>query len=200
MTIPPDLDSCTQHILRSHLVAFKWINFDKMIMPNINPYENGWKLAENNTLLPVWFTGSQLPPPYSKQSSKKQTVKDSYEADCERDNEQREKIKRKKKSNKEGPGSKFRKDDLPRLLEEVDEADIKEEHSSKKPSSDECELLVLNSEVGSAQQTPAENPELSGYHGEPDDETQTDDVVGSSDEWEHLSDFEVTESSGSDWM
>ena len=49
MTIPPDLDSCTQHILRSHLVAFKWINFDKMIMPNINPYENGWKLAGNNT-------------------------------------------------------------------------------------------------------------------------------------------------------
>ena len=41
MTIPPDIDSCTQHILRCHLTAFNWINSDKNTIPPISLISNG---------------------------------------------------------------------------------------------------------------------------------------------------------------
>ena len=83
MTIPPDVDSCTQHILRSHLQVFNWLNCDKSIIHHLNPFENGWKLSENKEVLPVWFTGPQFPPSVTKRKIKKKKLIDGYEADYE---------------------------------------------------------------------------------------------------------------------
>ena len=41
MTIPPDIDSCTQHILRCHLTAFNWIHSDKNTIPPKSLISNG---------------------------------------------------------------------------------------------------------------------------------------------------------------
>ena len=73
LSIPPDEDSCCQHILGAHCISFVWNNYDNHIIPTIDPYLNGWEL-KNGVSVPVWFVRSQ--------SQKKEKV-DGYDADVE---------------------------------------------------------------------------------------------------------------------
>ena len=43
LTIPPDEDSCTQLILRSHFQAYIWSHYNEYIIPEVNPCDHGWK-------------------------------------------------------------------------------------------------------------------------------------------------------------
>ena len=81
MTIPPDEDSCTQHILRSHLITFIWKHSSLQIIPNISKYENGWKLSDGDMIVPVW--GTQLPHSCTNNKQRKRNINDSYERDDE---------------------------------------------------------------------------------------------------------------------
>ena len=69
MNIPPDIDSCIQHIRRCHLRIFIWTNCDKQLIPHISTYDNGWRLSECKAVLPVWFTGPQFPPSCVRQKT-----------------------------------------------------------------------------------------------------------------------------------
>ena len=60
MTIPPDIDSCTQHILQCQLTSFNWINSDKNTIPSIILVSHDWISSDNCELFPLWFFGSQL--------------------------------------------------------------------------------------------------------------------------------------------
>ena len=82
MTIPPDEDSCVQHILRAHYITFIWRNYHTQIIPRIPLFGNGWKIDDDNEVVPVWFTGTQLPPSCIK-TRKKKNIGDGYEADTE---------------------------------------------------------------------------------------------------------------------
>ena len=82
MTIPPDEDSCVQHILRAHYITHIWRNYHIPIIPRISLLGNGWKIDDDNEVVPVWFTGSQLPPSCIK-TRKKKRICDGSEADIE---------------------------------------------------------------------------------------------------------------------
>ena len=108
MTIPPDIESCTQHILRCHLTAFNWINSDKNTIPPISLMSNGQILANNGELIPLWFSGSQSPSCISRKRMNKLTEDDGYDADCDRSEiEIPKRLTRLTKLNVTGPGGKF---------------------------------------------------------------------------------------------
>lgn len=71
MTIPPDEDSCTQHILRCHHRVYIWTRCNQSIIPTIDKFKNGWKLSEDGMIVPVWYKGPQLPPSCKKTFRKK---------------------------------------------------------------------------------------------------------------------------------
>ena len=76
-TIPPDFDSCKQHILRVHHRAYIWSHCDGYMIPEINTCINGWR-SDGKALYPVWFVGLQYPHTEKKTKKKK---KDGYAAD-----------------------------------------------------------------------------------------------------------------------
>ena len=177
MTLPPDEDSCVQHILRSHNTAFIWKNFNNFVIPNINPYVNGWK-SMNDMLVPVWFCGPQFSPSVQNHRKKRHN---GYEAD----DESTKKRKSVEKTST-GKGRKFRKqlhvlasDDITKEVEPTFESEGILEHPGQ-------DLRV----------------QVSGNDGS--NEEGADDSVLSfngSDEWEHFSEFsETSDSSDSDWI
>ena len=122
LTLPPDIDSCTQHILRCHLRVYIWTNCYMKNIPYISPYANGWKLSKCKEVIPVWFTGHQFPPSVSRSKPthrKTPENNDAYDADDSdadigKNSEGPKKGKSKKNShetNSDGtrPGRKFRK-------------------------------------------------------------------------------------------
>ena len=72
LSLPPDEDSCCQHIT-AHCISFIWNNFDNHIIPTIDPYLNGWEL-KNGVSVPIWFVGHQLPLILHRQKKKKKSM------------------------------------------------------------------------------------------------------------------------------
>lgn len=173
MNLPPDEDSCTQHILRAHCIVFIWKHFSSFIIPNIDPYVNGWKLL-NGRVVPVWFCGPQFPESVQNRRKKRH---DGYEADDEGT---------KKRKNVEkidtGKGRKFRRR-LHGITENGDGIRVSEELS---------EYSEKNFRVN-----------VSGNDGsnEEDEEDSVLDLNNDTDEWEHFSEFgESSDTSDSDWI
>ena len=197
-------------------------------IPYISPYANGWKLSERKEVIPVWFTGHQFPPSVSrsKETHRKTLEKndaydaDDSDADIGKDSGAPKKVKRKKSShekNSDGttPGRKYRKN----LTNMIVRGEVEDEF----PSGDDQELhktastvLLLppaqekissnDEDVSNAElifnPVPVESMVLSdnsGYHGTLTEEEASEEM-NETDGWEHFSDFEITESSGSDWM
>ena len=101
ITIPPDEQSCTQHILCCHYRVYSWKRSNESVIPDIDMFENGWKLSADGMVVPVWYAGPQLPPSCKKPPRKKASKEtDGYEADIEHTSEQKTKSKRKKKTSK----------------------------------------------------------------------------------------------------
>ena len=101
--IPPDLDSCKQHILRSHHRSFIWTHCDNHQIPNIDACLNGWK-KNGRSLFPIWFVGNQYPVSGSKSQGKK--IKgDAGDGDVS----ERTSGKNKRKKKRTESGYKFRK-------------------------------------------------------------------------------------------
>ena len=172
------------------------------LIPSISPYANGWRLTEGKEVLPVWFKGTQLPPSCTRKKPKdKKTLKpnDGYDADIDnKSDEPMKKKKRKSKLPKTGPGHKFRKE----LQNIVKPTDPLNEHSLE---NDEITIEDMNLRV---QQNPISERDLSENSGYDATVTEGDlritdeeEFSDGNSEWEHYSDFAVTESSsGSDWM
>ena len=95
MTIPPDEDSCTQHILRCHHRVYIWKRCHQSIIPASDKFKNGWKLSVDGMVVPVWYVGPQLPPSCKKNCRKK--TSGGYEADIEPDRDENQMNKRKKR-------------------------------------------------------------------------------------------------------
>lgn len=87
MCLPPDPDSVVQVIKRVHYQVYFWRRCTE-INNEIIPFSNyGWKWCEKQKLVvPVWFTGSQLPPSLSSKRRKKTSTgnkADDEDADAE---------------------------------------------------------------------------------------------------------------------
>ena len=83
LTLPPDPDSVTQAIKRVNLQIKIWLQSlnQNMTFPSFE--QNGWKWCDEKLIMvPVWFTGSQLPSTVIKRSHKvKITKKDMHLSD-----------------------------------------------------------------------------------------------------------------------
>ena len=78
MSIPPDKDSVVQAIQRVHYQAFHWYRCIDIRIPDISLEDHGWKIDQDEgTVLPTWFTGSQLPPSFKKRRKQRRAT------DCE---------------------------------------------------------------------------------------------------------------------
>ena len=60
ITIPPDEQSCTQHILRCHYRVYSWKRSNESVIPDIDMFENGWKLSADGMVVPVWYAGTTI--------------------------------------------------------------------------------------------------------------------------------------------
>ena len=148
MSLPPDEDSCIQHILRSHYIVFIWKHFSSFIIPNIDPYVNGWNLL-NDMVVPVWFCGTQFPPSVQNRRKKQHN---GYEADDEGTKKQKNVEKLDK-----GNGRKFRQklhvlavDDLSGEEDEIYVSERIPEQSGNDGSNEEDgedSVLNLNNET-----------------------------------------------------
>ena len=92
--IPPDLDSCKQHVLRSHFRSFIWTHCDNHQIPDIDACLNGWKTV-GSSLFPVWFVGSQYPVVAKSRSQEKKIDGDAGDKNIIVENET-SKIKKRK--------------------------------------------------------------------------------------------------------
>ena len=101
MSLPPDPDSVVQVIKRAHYQAYFWRRCIEINVEMI-PFANyGWKWCEEQELVvPVWFTGDQLPPSLRK----KRRVRTNNDDDADDEEaagknvpgQQRQKYKRKR--------------------------------------------------------------------------------------------------------
>ena len=97
LTLPPDPGSVTQAIKRVNLQMKIWF---QSFNQNMTEFEqNGWKRCDDKLIMvPVWFTGSQLPPTDMKRSHKvKVTKKDVHLSDDNLDDDQENITEPKKK-------------------------------------------------------------------------------------------------------
>ena len=69
--IPPDEQSCSQHILRCRYRVYSWKGSDDSVIPNINTFDNGWKLSAGGMVDLVWYAGPQMPHSCKKPPRKK---------------------------------------------------------------------------------------------------------------------------------
>ena len=83
LTLSPGPGSVTQAIKRVNLQIKIWLQSlnQNMTFPSFE--ENGWKQCDDKLIMvPVWFTGSRLPPTVMKRSHKvKGTKKNVYLSD-----------------------------------------------------------------------------------------------------------------------
>ncbi len=86
MSLPPDPDSVTQVIKGAHYQVYFWKRCDEINI-EIIPFANyGWRWCKKQKLVvPIWFTGDQLPPSLQKKRHKNANKAD--EADDEDANE-----------------------------------------------------------------------------------------------------------------
>ena len=74
-SLPPDPDSLLQDLKRKQFQVNIWKQLDKVWMTLVDPKLYGWKFCEISKLLvPVWFTGSQLPPCLQKKRNSKKKI------------------------------------------------------------------------------------------------------------------------------
>ena len=67
LTLPPDSDSVTKAIKRVYLQIKRCLQSLKQNLTFPACEKNGWKLCDDNLIMvPVWFTGRQLPPTVMK--------------------------------------------------------------------------------------------------------------------------------------
>jgi hypothetical protein len=60
--IPPDPDSLLQDLKRKQLQqVYIWRQLDKVSMNIVDKRLYGWKTLEDGMVVPLWFTGNQLP-------------------------------------------------------------------------------------------------------------------------------------------
>ena len=201
MTIPPDEDSCTQHIFRVNLVMYNWKHCTLPMIPFIDPCLNGWKKCDG-TLTPVWFTGPQFPPSFSKKT-KKSNVDVGYEADNEKKKKGNEKTQQQKKLQKRvndcrdcgrgrgrGRGRKFRRlalaadvDDetsCDEAAEDITQVGNNDETSASTTSNVDKRLIPVDQSMDEVQSNNVENDVVD------DGGDEDNDSDSESDEWEHL--------------
>ena len=87
LPLPPDLNSCTQAILRARHQAFVSRRCLEKDIESIDFADNGRKINKDDLVVPVWFACSQLLPPATRKSIKngrrQRQRKQSYDADAE---------------------------------------------------------------------------------------------------------------------
>ena len=173
MCLPPDPDSAKQVIKRAHYQTYIWLHCTQINIEMI-PFSNyGWQWCNKQGLVvPVWFTGSQLPPSLSTKRQRKRIDRHdgghaSEDADAESETKPR-KRKRKKQRTK-SPVKSTRRADITKL-----------DHQ-------------FTSDASTSQSEFNEESVLT-------DEEDNDSFFGNSeDEWE-VSDFLTSEDSGDDWI
>ena len=79
LSIPPDSNSCTFAILRAHYQAYQWLKCLDVNIANISLTENGWHIDDDGSVIPLWYTCSQLPPSLNR--CKKKVRKTHYKSD-----------------------------------------------------------------------------------------------------------------------
>ena len=195
-TIPPDFDSCKQHVLRTHHRAYIWNHCDEYVIPEIDARVNGWRREIVSPSLVYRLAISSY--------RKKKKKKDGYAAD-EDEFVEIPHVRKKKLKTKEsdGRGRKFR-----RMINEEDDGDNSassitfgvpvELFQLRSDDEDEDELVTQNSAE------PVEAVERrSGEEGEDEMGMTCDDAADNSDEWERFSEFDedvTSDSSDSDWI
>ncbi len=109
MCIPPDPDSVIQVIKRAHYQIYHWIRSTEINIEPIDYQQLGWKWSDEQQLVvPIWFTGSQLPPSLRNKRKKKQSSDNDNQEDVESDDERSTKRpKRKKKTTRKNQEEKL---------------------------------------------------------------------------------------------
>ena len=104
MSLPPDCRSIFEAIKRAQLQVFTWSHCNQSIIQNVNPEMYGWHWDSNvNLMVPVWFTGPQLPPSFSKKKHIRNRYANSeYEdADCKDEDDEFNRKRRRKRNQRE---------------------------------------------------------------------------------------------------
>ena len=106
ISLLPDPDSCKQAIKRTQY----WNNCLQPIINPINVEENGWEIKEK--IYPIWFTGPQLPPSWSKKKKTQKIAKvTNYEGDKDSDTSLKKPPKKRvKRSTKDAFSNKTKKE------------------------------------------------------------------------------------------
>ena len=66
LSLRPDLNSCKYAILRVHYQVFQWLRCGHRNIEFIPLKSNGWKVDEDGSVTPLWFTCTQLPESVTK--------------------------------------------------------------------------------------------------------------------------------------
>lgn len=82
----PDRSSAVEHVKRSHLQTNIWKQCMNKDIDYPNPENYGWKV-EDNSLVPVWFQCSQLPPSLIRRKRQRKKKSDNADSSNFADNE-----------------------------------------------------------------------------------------------------------------
>ena len=99
--LPADPDSMTQEIKRCQLQAYVWRRCFDGIIDMLDPEDFGWRLMSDDIIVPVWFTGYQVPASLRKERKKNslpQATKVSESCDASQESEGETSVKRKKRN------------------------------------------------------------------------------------------------------
>ena len=99
--LPADPDSMTEEIKRCHLQSYVWRRCFDGIIDMLDRDDFGWRVVCDDTIVPVWFTGYQLPPSLRKEKKKiRQPVatKEIEDLEASEKSEAEPSVKRKKRS------------------------------------------------------------------------------------------------------
>ena len=104
MSLPPDPDSLLQALKRAQMQTLLWQQCGEIAVKQHNPEQYGWKWDDDaNKMVPLWYTGPQLPPKLQKKQSKAkvQAVDTVADDECSDTDVQEPKKKRRRYFTKE---------------------------------------------------------------------------------------------------
>ena len=84
MPLPPDPLSVVQVIKRAHHQAYTWYHCDMPVINKLQLENNGW-IIKDDTIEPLWFCGSQLPPSTKRIKQKDVAPKMQMQREIEND-------------------------------------------------------------------------------------------------------------------
>ena len=86
MPLPPDPDPVVQVIKRAHFQAYEWYHCNESIISHLHLENWGWRVQDEQ-VIPVWFTGNQIPPSMRNSRQRKKLKNSDDEDECIADDE-----------------------------------------------------------------------------------------------------------------